>query len=108
MEQLRAEEKAYLSSTFDQGEFFQTENSLWSRFFHKQVDDLSFLVDLEGVCITNKFDEEKVGTDCNAERSFSILECKMETNGVKRNLQLAGKFSESQYDKSCFEKYFCW
>lgn len=108
MEQFRAEEKAFLASTFDQGENFQTENSLWNRFFHREVSDLSFLAEVQGVCITNKFDEEKVGTDCNSERAFSILECNWEVNGVKRNLQLGGKILDSQYDKSCFEKYFCW
>lgn len=59
-----------------------------------------------GCGIVSKFDEEKVGTDCNTERVYTLVGAHKENEGD--SLTLGTKLAESQYDKSFFSFYLCW
>lgn len=58
-----------------------------------------------GVGITAKYDEEKIGTDCNTELSYTLL---IAQQNPSKKLHLSSKLAESQYDKSFCGFYICW
>lgn len=48
MENLRLQERAYLTTKFDTAEYSHFDDGLHNKLFGLQVEDLSFLSELEG------------------------------------------------------------
>lgn len=52
-----------------------------------------------------KYDEEKVGTDCNTEKLFKLLAA---VGGEQGKPLVGQRIADSHYDKSCVARYCCW
>jgi len=110
MESLRAEERAYLTGQFDSGEVYKTEDGTRHPLYAMEILGIGWMKRLQGrrefirgIVASGSWDEERIGTDTDGERVFTLLEAKKD--GEK--LIPSHRLGKSEWDEPFWGKMCC-